>query len=112
MLLTHVAVPTRARHRFLSAVLAGLVALVPMAGVLGFATPAAAADGVVTYVVSASAAANGTSHSVRVPAGVQAGDTMVLFLTTNSTAGTMGQPSGWELLQARVDCMTGRSVAV
>ena len=38
---------------------------------------------------------------MRIPATVQAGDTLVLFLTTNSLSGTLGSPTGWTLLQSR-----------
>ena len=98
-MLLHVTVPARTRYRFVSVVLAALVALVPMAGVLGLSAPATAADGVVSHVVSTSAAFNGTTHSLRVPTGVQAGDTVVLFLTTNDTVSTLGALAGWTPLQ-------------
>ena len=32
---------------------------------------------------------------------MQAGDTLVLFLTTNSLSGTLGSPAGWTLLQGK-----------
>ena len=38
---------------------------------------------------------------MQVPAGVQAGDTLVLFMTTNSLSGTLGSPAGWTLLQSK-----------
>jgi PKD repeat protein len=41
-------------------------------------------------------AASGTSLSVPIPGGVNAGDTMLLFVTTsNSTANAIATPSGW-----------------
>jgi PKD repeat protein len=56
----------------------------------------------VGFVDAASTNSNGrTSHTVKLPAGVQAGDTMVLFLTTNSTTSTMGAgPAGWTEVQS------------
>ena len=47
------------------------------------------------------AAGNRTSHTVQIPANVQAGDTLVLFLTVNSLSGTLGNPAGWTLLQSK-----------
>ena len=38
---------------------------------------------------------------MQLPANVQAGDTLVLFLTANSLSGTLGNPSGWTVLQSR-----------
>ena len=38
---------------------------------------------------------------VRIPATVQAGDALVLYMTTNSLSGTLGNPSGWTLLQTQ-----------
>ena len=49
----------------------------------------------VTYVGSASSAGTRTTHTVTLPGGVKAGDTMVLLLgAANSTASYTG-PSGW-----------------
>ena len=45
--------------------------------------------------------ATGVNHRTTVPAGVQPGDTLVLFLTTNSTSSTINNPAGWTLLQTR-----------
>ncbi len=36
-----------------------------------------------------------------IPAGVQAGDTLVAFLTTNSTTATVNNPAGWTLLESQ-----------
>jgi hypothetical protein len=36
---------------------------------------------------------------VQVPAGVQAGDTLLLFLTTNSSTATVTAPAGWTQVQ-------------
>ncbi len=89
----------RARGRFLSAALAIVAMLVPPAVVAGTTTAAAAADGIVSHVASTSLAINGTNHSVRIPVGVQTGDTLVLFLATNDTVSTLGALSGWTPLQ-------------
>jgi PKD repeat protein len=48
----------------------------------------------VTFVASAANNGSRTSHVVTIPAGVQAGDQLVLFLTTNSDVAITG-PSGW-----------------
>ena len=64
--------------------------------------PPAPGDAAVEFVDAASTAGNRSTHRVTVPAGVQAGDTLVLFLTTNSTGSTIGaDPAGWTLLQSR-----------
>ncbi|MET0839952.1 MAG: PKD domain-containing protein, partial [Marmoricola sp.] len=62
---------------------------------------ATAADPTLSFVASASSFGNRTAHVVRLPATVQAGDTMVLFMTTNSLSGTLGSPAGWTLLQSK-----------
>lgn len=95
-----VAVHQRALRRVLRAVCAVAIAVTPLAVVAGTTAPAAAADGVVSHVASVSAAANSTSHRARVPAGTQTGDTLVMFLTVNSTTGTVSAPAGWTQLQA------------
>ena len=38
---------------------------------------------------------------MRIPATVQAGDRLVLFMTVNSLTGTLGSPAGWTLLQGK-----------
>jgi PKD repeat protein len=96
--------PVRAHRRrlpaFLTAVLTAVVALVPAFVVLGGA-PASAATGVVSFVGSATTAGNRASHTVVVPAAVRAGDTLVMFLTTNSTTATVSATlPGWRLLQS------------
>ena len=57
----------RALWRVLRAVLAGVIAVTPLAVLASTTAPATAADGVVSHVVSTSAAFNGTTHSLRVP---------------------------------------------
>ena len=76
--------------------------LVPALAPLPLFTPAAqAAPGSVSFVATASTAGNRTAHTVRVPASVQAGDVLVLALTTNSTSSTVADPTGWTLLASR-----------
>jgi PKD repeat protein len=54
----------------------------------------------VSYVGSASTNGSRTTHSVTTPSGVQAGDTLLLFLTTNSSATTITAPAGWSEVRA------------
>ncbi len=61
----------------------------------------AATAATLSWVGASSTGGTRTAHVVRVPARVVAGDTMVLFMSTNSRAGTISNPSGWRLLQAR-----------
>ena len=109
--LSTVSARPRALNRILSCVVVALVAMTPLAGVIGLAAPAQAADGTVSEVASVSVALNTSTHSVKLPAGLQAGDTMVLFLTTNSTTSTVNDAvSGWTLLQsADGDGIRGRA---
>jgi len=63
---------------------------------------AQAAPGDVTFVGAASTGGNRSSHTVAVPSAVQAGDALVLYLTTNSTTVTVTDTvAGWTLLQSR-----------
>ncbi len=64
------------------------------------ATPSSASAATLSFVAASSSSGNRTGHVVKLPA-VQAGDTMVLFLTTNSLSGTLGSPAGWTLLQSK-----------
>ncbi len=64
---------------------------------------------VLSYVGSASSSSAGstrTSHTVQLPANVQAGDTLVMFLVVNSLSGTLSNPSGWTSLQAKSGSVT------
>ena len=88
-------------HRRLTAFLATAVVTVLSASVLGPVPQASAAAPTLSYVGSASAAPTSTTHSVRIPAAVQAGDTLVLFMTSNSRSGTLTGPTGWTQLQSR-----------
>ncbi|MEV7431806.1 PKD domain-containing protein [Nocardioides sp. NPDC092400] len=92
------------RRRLLTVLLAVLVALVPALAVtvVTATVPAQAAPGVVDFVAADSTAGNRTAHTVRVPTAVQAGDALVLVLTTNSTTSTVTDTlPGWTLLQSR-----------
>ena len=53
----------------------------------------------IVMVGAASGNANSTSHRVAVPPGTQPGDALVLFLTSNTTGATVGDPSGWTRLE-------------
>jgi large repetitive protein len=66
------------------------------------APTAHAAAGELSFVDAASTAGNRTNHSVRIPTTVNAGDALILYLTTNSTTSTINDTvSGWTLLQSR-----------
>src|SRR3954453_23217024 len=92
-------VGTSFRARRLGVVLS-LIAATLIAPVL--TPPAAAAPGAISFVNAASTAGNRTAHTVQLPAGVQAGDVLVLTLTTNSTTSTITDTiAGWTLLQSR-----------
>ncbi|MFB9313974.1 PKD domain-containing protein [Nocardioides plantarum] len=59
-------------------------------------------QGELEFVAADSTAGNRSAHTVRVPAGVRTRDTLLLFLTTNDTTGTLpDQVPGWTLLQTR-----------
>ncbi|MGE0167952.1 MAG: PKD domain-containing protein [Nocardioides sp.] len=64
--------------------------------------PASAAPGTLSYVASASTAGSRTNHRVVIPASVQPGDALVMFLTTNSSTATVNNTvAGWTLIQTR-----------
>ena len=92
--------PARARRRSVVAALTALVATLSITA-LGPVPQASAATPTLRYVGSASAAPTSTSHTVRVPAAVTAGDTLLLFMTSNLRKGTLTGPAGWTLLQSR-----------
>ena len=77
------------------------VLLAVVASVLAVvAPPASAAAGALSLVGTSNTAGNRTSHTVTIPAGVQAGDTLVAFLTMNSTTPTVNDPAGWTVLES------------
>ena len=81
---------------------AWLAAAIGVFSTLTMAPSAGAADGVLSQVAAVSSAGNRITHSVQVPAGVAAGDTLVLFLTTNSTTTTVNDAlAGWTLLESK-----------
>jgi PKD repeat protein len=63
--------------------------------------PANAAPASVSYVAAASSSGNRTAHVVRVPSTAQAGDVLLLELTTNSTTSTIADPAGWTPVASR-----------
>ncbi|MDN4161704.1 PKD domain-containing protein [Nocardioides abyssi] len=89
--------------RLLAAVVTALVTMLPVLAVTALsAAPAQAAPGVVGFVAADSTAGNRTAHTVRVPAAVQAGDALVMVLTTSSTTDTLTDTvPGWTLLESR-----------
>ncbi|TWD82634.1 PKD domain-containing protein [Kribbella amoyensis] len=63
---------------------------------------ATVSQGQVSYVGGASTQGNRSSHTVRIPSNVQTQDRLLLFLTTNSTTGTLTDTlPGWTLIQTR-----------
>ncbi|MBC9733466.1 PKD domain-containing protein [Nocardioides marmotae] len=99
--------PTRAPRalgsRLLTALVSVLALVLPVLAVTAVGTaPAQAAPGVVGFVAADSTAGNRTAHTVRVPAGVQAGDALVLTLTTGSTGEAFTDTlPGWTLVESR-----------
>lgn len=63
------------------------------------AEAAEAPDVAVEQVATTGRSGSGRAHDVTVPAAVQAGDTLLLFLTLNSTEGALTPPPGWTLLE-------------
>jgi PKD repeat protein len=81
-----------------------LLAVILLAPVPGLVAPPAvsAAPAPLTYVASATSTGNRTAHTVRVPASVQAGDLLLLFLTTNSSTSALNDSlPGWALVESR-----------
>ncbi|MGD9958711.1 PKD domain-containing protein [Nocardioides sp.] len=54
----------------------------------------------VSFVGSSETSGNRRAHSVTVPAATQPGDTLVLFMTLNSSNGTVTGPTGWTAVQS------------
>lgn len=74
-----------------------LTGLLPL---FGLAPRAQAATGEVSFVAANSTAGNRTNHTVAVPTTVQAGDALVLYLTTNSDTAVINTLRGWTQIQA------------
>jgi large repetitive protein len=81
------------------AIFAMLMASMAALGIVA-APPADAADGTISYVASASTAANQPNHTVRIPDSAQAGDSLLLLLTTNDSTITVSTPSGWTQIES------------
>lgn len=80
-----------------------LALLLPLSGLVAIASApgANAAAATIEFVDAASTAGNRINHTVRVPTGVEAGDSLVLFLTTNSSNSTIADTvEGWTLLES------------
>jgi large repetitive protein len=92
-------VSARTRTRLVPVLVGALVTALAVFG-LGPVPAANAADPVLSFVGANSSSGNRTTHPVTLPAGVQAGDTMVLFLTVSTLTGTLTGPAGWTLLQS------------
>jgi len=62
-----------------------------------------------TFVASTSKVDNQTNHVATIPSTVQPGDTLLLFLTANSSLVTLTAPAGWtEVQSGTVDGLQGR----
>lgn len=95
-------VPSRRWRRVTRAVVPIITAFVVVSALAPITPPAQAAPGEVSFVAAASTAGNRTAHTVRIPAQVQAGDVLLLSLTTNSTASTIAEPvAGWTAVTGR-----------
>ncbi len=65
-------------------------------------TASSTAQAALQYVGAAATDGNRSTHTVTVPNSVQAGDTLVMFLTTNSTNSTIDDSvAGWTLLESK-----------
>src|SRR6476661_6756319 len=92
--------PARGRRRATAFLTVAVVAALTVAG-LGPAPQASAAAPTLSYVGTATAAPTSTSHAVKIPSNVIAGDTLLFFMTSNSRSGTLTGPAGWTLLQSK-----------
>jgi len=90
---------TRARQRVVTALITALVAALSVVG-LGPAPQASAAPPVLEFVGAVNSAGSFTNHRVTIPAAVEAGDTLLVFMTTNSPTAALTGPTGWTLLQS------------
>ncbi|MFN8188916.1 MAG: PKD domain-containing protein [Nocardioidaceae bacterium] len=94
-------------NRVLRALVAVVLAIGSLAATLVLAPSASAAPGTLSYVDSATTAGARSSHRVTIPATVQPGDALVLFLTTNSSTATINNLAGWTQIQTQ----TGNGVS-
>lgn len=92
-------VALRARLRT-SLVMTMAVALIVSMFALIEVAPAHAAEGTLSPTGAASTAGARTTHTVRIPATVVAGDLLVLAFTVNSTTGTVTAPADWTEVEA------------
>src|SRR4051794_293852 len=92
-----------APRRAVSLLLAAALVALGVVGVAAATTAqAAGTPATLRFVAAASTVGNRTSHTVTIPATVKAGDSLVLFLTTNSTTSTLtGAVAGWSLIQSK-----------
>jgi PKD repeat protein len=64
----------------------------------------------VAFVAASSSAGNRSAHTVQIPAGVQAGDSLLLFLTVNSSTASITAPTGWtEVQSSTADGLQGKA---
>ena len=56
--------------------------------------------GTLSFVGTNDSAGNRSTHTTALPPGIQAGDTLVMFLTINNDS-TIADPPGWTLLESR-----------
>ncbi len=61
--------------------------------------PVSASIAGVEFVGATGSSGNSTNHRVAVPEGTQAGDLLVMLLTTNNTNASVANPSGWTGLE-------------
>lgn len=74
----------------------------------GITPPPPPEESPISYVASAGSNGNRTNHSVQIPAGVQAGDTLLLYFTANTAPATTTGPNGWTLVSS-ANPSSGRS---
>jgi PKD repeat protein len=97
--------PASGRRRTTAYLITALVSALS-AVALGPVPQASAAPATLSHVGAVSTGGLRTAHTLSVPAQVIAGDTLVLFITTNSPSGTLTNPTGWRLLQSRDGALT------
>ena len=92
----------RGPRRLVAAGLALVVGVLSLLTTAVLTAPAAtAADETLSHVASISSAGNRSAHTVRIPASVQSGDALVMFMTWNSATAVTTPPAGWTQLQTR-----------